>query len=172
MRLRTLAEVVDHLGATGRSGIIIGTEILVRRPAVGRKDRDNFISGKNKQNTVKAMGFTVGGGGAVLQPDQTGSCADITHARESGLVRLAVEILADAGHQGLGAQIGGRVVTPPHRKFERTYHRRRRQASLGRLAPVECETVMTAPAYQAALPHLPPNPALDPNSSEDGERSG
>ncbi len=33
---------------------------------------------------------------------------------------------------------------------ERTYHRRRRQASLGRLTPVEFETVMTTPALQAA----------------------
>ncbi|WP_371657239.1 MULTISPECIES: IS3 family transposase [unclassified Streptomyces] len=34
--------------------------------------------------------------------------------------------------------------------IERTYHRRRRQASLGRLTPVEFETVMTPPALQAA----------------------
>ncbi|WTI41946.1 IS3 family transposase [Streptomyces sp. NBC_00589] len=34
--------------------------------------------------------------------------------------------------------------------IERTYHRRRRQASLGRLTPVEFETVMTTPALQTA----------------------
>ncbi|MFI9283136.1 transposase [Streptomyces sp. NPDC053076] len=34
--------------------------------------------------------------------------------------------------------------------IERTYHRRRRQAALGRLTPVEFETVMTTPALQAA----------------------
>ncbi|MFD0070109.1 MULTISPECIES: IS3 family transposase [unclassified Streptomyces] len=34
--------------------------------------------------------------------------------------------------------------------IERTYHRRRRQASLGRLTPVEFETVMTTPALRAA----------------------
>ncbi|MBO0517205.1 IS3 family transposase [Streptomyces beijiangensis] len=34
--------------------------------------------------------------------------------------------------------------------IERTYHRRRRQAALGRLTPVEYETVMTIPALQAA----------------------
>lgn len=34
--------------------------------------------------------------------------------------------------------------------IEKTYHRRRRQAALGRLTPVEYETVMTAPALQAA----------------------
>ncbi|MBQ1158778.1 transposase [Streptomyces sp. A73] len=50
----TLAEVVDHLGASGRTGIVDGTEIRVRRPAAGRKDRDTFISGKSKQNAVKA----------------------------------------------------------------------------------------------------------------------
>ena len=34
--------------------------------------------------------------------------------------------------------------------IERTYHRRRRQDALGRLTPVEYETIMTAPATQAA----------------------
>ncbi|MER7031942.1 IS3 family transposase [Streptomyces albidoflavus] len=34
--------------------------------------------------------------------------------------------------------------------IERTYHRRRRQIGLGRLTPVEYETVMTTPALQAA----------------------
>ncbi|MEV6539620.1 transposase family protein [Streptomyces sp. NPDC051665] len=52
VRLRTLAEVMDHLGASGQTGIIDGTEIRVRRPAAGRKDREKFISGKNKQNAV------------------------------------------------------------------------------------------------------------------------
>ena len=34
--------------------------------------------------------------------------------------------------------------------IERTYHRRRRQPRLGRLTPVEYETIMTTPATQAA----------------------
>ncbi|MBF6207933.1 IS3 family transposase, partial [Streptomyces gardneri] len=34
--------------------------------------------------------------------------------------------------------------------IERTYHRRRRQATLGRLTPVEYETIMTPLASQAA----------------------
>ncbi len=33
---------------------------------------------------------------------------------------------------------------------ERTYHRRRRQAALSRLTPIEYETIMTTPATQAA----------------------
>ena len=34
--------------------------------------------------------------------------------------------------------------------IERTYHRRRRQAGLGRLTPIEFEAIMTTPADQAA----------------------
>ena len=34
--------------------------------------------------------------------------------------------------------------------IERTFHRRRRQAALGRLTPIEYETIMTTPALQAA----------------------
>ena len=34
--------------------------------------------------------------------------------------------------------------------IERTYHRRRRQAALGRLTPIEFEIIMTTPASQAA----------------------
>src|SRR5690554_2319413 len=34
--------------------------------------------------------------------------------------------------------------------IERTYHRRRRQAALGRLTLIEYETIMTTPATQAA----------------------
>ena len=33
---------------------------------------------------------------------------------------------------------------------ERTYHRRRRQERLGRLTPIEFETIMTTPASKAA----------------------
>ncbi len=34
--------------------------------------------------------------------------------------------------------------------IERTYHRRRRQTALGRLTPIEYETITTTPANQAA----------------------
>ncbi|CAM5275010.1 transposase family protein [Streptomyces atroolivaceus] len=150
VRLRTLAEVVDHLGQAGKTGIIDGTEIRVRRPAVGRKDRDRFISGKNKQNAVKAMVFTDEDGRLLFcSPTKPGSCADITHARELGLVKLLadgppVEVLAVAGYQGLGAQTGGRVVTPPHRKFKKNapdwyeeMHERQRKAHSARRIRVE-----------------------------------
>ncbi|WP_251073574.1 transposase family protein [Streptomyces sp. ISL-111] len=56
----------------------------------------------------------------------------------------AVKILADAGYQGLGAQTGGRIVTPPHRKFKKNapdwygeMHERRRKAHSSRRIRVE-----------------------------------
>ncbi|MFH8776345.1 transposase family protein [Streptomyces sp. NPDC017958] len=150
VRLRTLAEVIDHLGATGMTGIIDGTEIRVRRPAAGRRDRDKFISGKSKQNAIKAMVVTDEDGRVPFcSPATPGSCADITQARQLGLVKLlaggpVVEILADAGYQGLGAQTGGRVVTPPHRKFKKNapdwyeeIHERQRKAHSSRRIRVE-----------------------------------
>ncbi|MFF3343030.1 transposase family protein [Streptomyces flavidovirens] len=117
MRLRTLAEVVAHLDATGKTGIIGGTD---------------------DEGRVLFCG-----------PAQPASCADITHARQSWLVKLladgpAVEILADAGYQGLGARTGGRVVTPPHRKFKKNapgwyeeMHERQRKAHSSRRIRVE-----------------------------------
>ncbi|MCX5174453.1 transposase [Streptomyces virginiae] len=150
LRLRTLAQVIDHLGSSGQTGIIDGTEIRVRRPAVGRKNRDKFISGKNRQNAVKAMVLTDAEGRVLFcSPAEPASCADITHARQLGLVKHlvggpAVEILADAGYQGLGAQTGGRVVTPPHRKFKKNppdwyeeIHERQRKAHSSRRIRVE-----------------------------------
>ncbi|MEU2517141.1 hypothetical protein ABZ582_35205, partial [Streptomyces syringium] len=65
------------------------------------------------------------------------------------LVRLleggpAAGILADVGYQGLGAQTGGRVVTPPHRKFKKNapdsyeeMHERQRKAHSSRRIRVE-----------------------------------
>ncbi len=150
IRLRTLAEVIDHLGASGQTGIIDGTKVRVRRPAAGRKDREKFISGKNKQNAVKSIVVTDTEGRLLFcSPAEPARCADITHARMLGLVKLladgpAVEILADAGYQGLGAQTGGRVVTPPHRKFKKNppewyeeMHERQRKAHSSRRIRVE-----------------------------------
>ncbi|MGV9816899.1 transposase family protein, partial [Streptomyces cellulosae] len=93
VRLRTLAEVIAHLGASGKTGIIDGTEIRVRRPAAGRKDRDRFIFGKNKQNAVKTMVVTDGDGRVLFcSPTRPGSCADITHARQLEVLTKALDV--------------------------------------------------------------------------------
>ncbi|WP_257002005.1 transposase family protein [Streptomyces sp. WZ.A104] len=91
-RLRTQADLVDRLGASGATGVIDGTEIRVRRPAAGRKDRDKCISGKNKQNAFKSM-VVADGEGRMLWCSPTGpaSCADIIHARQLGLVQLLAD---------------------------------------------------------------------------------
>ncbi|MER5522930.1 transposase family protein, partial [Streptomyces sp. NPDC002763] len=125
VRLRTPADVVEYLGVEGRTGTNDGTEIRVRRPAADRKDRDTFVSGKTKQNAVKSMVLTDTDGRVLFcSRVKPGSCADITQARQLGLAQLLtgspfMEILTDADYQGMGAQTGGRVVTPPHRKFKK-----------------------------------------------------
>ncbi|WP_241195584.1 transposase family protein [Streptomyces sp. ADI93-02] len=101
-----------------------GTEIRVRRPAAGRKDRHTFISGKNKQNAVKTMVVTDGDGrvldharklrGHHPRPPVRAGQALGQRFRRADPCRLPA-----AGCRGLGAQTGGRVVTPPHRKFEK-----------------------------------------------------
>lgn len=99
IQLTTFAEVVDHLGPRGQTGIIDGTEVRVRRPAAGRKGQNKFISGKNKQNAVKSVVVTNARGRLLFcSPAEPASCANITHAWKLGLVKLpadgpAVEIL-------------------------------------------------------------------------------
>ncbi|MFD9634903.1 transposase family protein [Streptomyces violascens] len=146
LKLCGLAEVIDCLGADGRAGIIDGTQVRVRRSVAGARTGRSSFPG-SKQNAVKSMVLTDAEGRLLLcSPAGPVGCADITHARKLGLVKLvaggpAVEILADAGCQGLGAQTGGRVVTPPHRKvkknppewYEEMYERRRKAHSSRRV---------------------------------------
>lgn len=83
--LRTLAEVIEYLGVSGRTAIIDATEVRVRRPAAGTKGRDRYVSGKSKQNSVKALVITDEEGhllfAGALRP---GSCPDTTQARDAG----------------------------------------------------------------------------------------
>ncbi|MGW4538565.1 hypothetical protein ACWEOP_11880 [Streptomyces chartreusis] len=98
-------------------------------------------------------------------PAEPASCADITHARKLGLVTAlsdgpAVEILADAGYQGLGAQTGGRVVTPPHRKFKKNapdWYEARATAQGPFLAPYPCRAGHRS-SQELASPRPPPWP--------------
>ncbi|MGW3304352.1 transposase family protein [Streptomyces rubiginosohelvolus] len=125
------------------------------------------MSGKNKQNAVKSMVVTDAEGRVLwCSPARPVSCADITHARQLGLVKLladgpAVEILADAGYQGLGARTGGRVVAPPHRKFKKNaphwyeeMHKRQRKA----LLKADPGRARHRPSKKFACPGAPPRP--------------
>ena len=53
--------------------------------------------------------------------------------------------------------------------IERTYHRRRRQAALGRLTPIEYETIMTTPAQSGRVTQLSPDRAADPSPATASE---
>jgi len=54
LRLRTLADVFAYAAAEGVQLRIDGTEMQVRRPKAGKPGRRAFVSGKKKQNTIKA----------------------------------------------------------------------------------------------------------------------
>jgi hypothetical protein len=58
LRLRTLADVVAHLGASTQLGLLDATEVRVRRPAAHKAGRHRFVSGKARSNTVKALVIT------------------------------------------------------------------------------------------------------------------
>jgi hypothetical protein len=57
-RPRTLADVVAHLGASGQLGLLDATEVRVRRPAAHTAGRQQFVSGKARADTVKALVIT------------------------------------------------------------------------------------------------------------------
>lgn len=132
IRLRTVADVVAHLDSVRRTALMDATEIRVRRPSAKRAGRQQFVSGKSRQNAMKALVITDGQGhmlfcGATVR----GSTADITQARQAGMTdwleyTAAVEILTDAGYQGLGAQTYGQVVTPTQK-----HHKKRLEAMPG-----------------------------------------
>ncbi|MFE7369192.1 transposase family protein [Streptomyces anulatus] len=109
VRLRTLADVIGHLGETGKTGIIDGTEIRVRRPAVGRNDRDKFISGKNKQNAVKAMVLTDEQGRLLFcSPTRPGSCERRRKAHSSRRIRVEHGIAHLENWRALARHLGRR----------------------------------------------------------------
>ena len=84
IRLRTLADVVAHLGASGQVGLLDATEVRVRRPATHQAGRNRFVSGKARANTVKALVIT-DADGRLLCCGQTrpGSIHDMTQARQA-----------------------------------------------------------------------------------------
>ena len=82
--------------------------------------------------------------GVVGSMGQVGSAGD-NAAMESFSALLQKNVL-DRRRWDTRDQLRIAIVT----WIERTYHRRRRQAGLGRLTPIEFEAIMSAPASQAA----------------------
>jgi DDE superfamily endonuclease len=54
LRVKTLADVFAYAASQGVRLRNDGTEVQVRRPKAGRPGRRAFVSGKKKQNTIKA----------------------------------------------------------------------------------------------------------------------
>ncbi|MEU4777352.1 transposase family protein [Micromonospora sp. NPDC023633] len=118
VRLRTLADVVAYLGHHPQA-LMDATEVRVRRPVEGRAGRNRSVSGKARLNTMKAL-VICDPAGRLLFCGETppGPMHDLTQARTAGLVDLllhtpiGVQVLADAGYQGLGTDTAGAVITP------------------------------------------------------------
>jgi DDE superfamily endonuclease/Helix-turn-helix of DDE superfamily endonuclease len=119
LRLRTLADVFAYAAAEGVRLRIDGTEVQVRRPPANRPGRRAFVSGKKKQNTIKATVISDGGGrllwAGALRP---GRMHDVTAVRTEGiedLLRRHPDVTAevDSGYQGLARDFPSQVSAPP-----------------------------------------------------------
>lgn len=152
VRLRTPAEVVDHLGSRGRTGIVDATVIRLRRPAAGHKNRDRFISGASR--TPSRPRVLTDGDGRVLfcSPTKPGSCTDITHARQLGPVKLlahgpAVEISRRCRLPGPGRadqRSGADTAAPQVPEEHLRLGTRRRASGSGRHNPHDASASSTA----------------------------
>ncbi|WP_329027926.1 transposase family protein [Streptomyces sp. NBC_00690] len=121
LRLRTLADVFAYAQAEGIELRLDATEVQVRRPPAGRGGRRAFVSGKKKQNTMKAT-VVADHEGRTLWTDalRPGRMHDATAARNEGIgtcfQRFSdVEVLLDDGYLGLRRDHPGQAVTPPRK---------------------------------------------------------
>ncbi|MFF9203654.1 transposase family protein [Streptomyces sp. NPDC014986] len=119
LRLRTLADVFAYAQAEGIELRLDATEVQVRRPPAGRGGRQAFVSGKKKQNTMKAT-VIADHQGRTLWADamRPGRMHDATAARNEGIAVCFrhfpdVEVLLDDGCLGLRRDHPGQAVTPP-----------------------------------------------------------
>ncbi|MEU5295557.1 transposase family protein [Streptomyces umbrinus] len=121
LRLRTLTDVFAYAQAEGIELRLDATEIQVRRPPAGRGGRRAFVSGKKKQNTMKAT-VIADWRGRTLWTDalRPGRMHDATAARNEGIADCFqhfpdVEVLLDDGHLGLSRDHRGQAITPPRK---------------------------------------------------------
>lgn len=139
LRLETLADVFAYAQAEGVELRLDATEVQVRRPAAGRGGRRAFVSGKKRQNTMKAT-VVADYQGRTLWTDalRPGRMHDATAARTEGIDICFrqfpdVEVLLDDGYLGLRRDHPGQALTPPrkpnksalppvHARWERDRH--------------------------------------------------
>jgi len=119
LRLRTLADVFAYAASEGVKLRIDGTEVQVRRPRAGRPGRRAFVSGKKKQNTIKATAVSDQDGRLLwLGAFRPGRMHDVTALRTDGIDDLlrrhpGVRAEVDAGYQGLARDFPAQVSAPP-----------------------------------------------------------
>jgi hypothetical protein len=119
LRLQTLADVFAYAAAEGVTLRVDGTEMQVRRPAANRPGRRAFVSGKKKQNTIKATAVSDGEGRLLwLGAFRPGRMHDTTALRTESIEDLLrrhpdVQAEVDAGYQGLARDFPGQISAPP-----------------------------------------------------------
>ena len=121
LRPRTLADVFAYAQAEGIQLRLDAAEIPVRCPAAGRGGRRAFVSGKQKQNTMKAT-VIADYKGRTLWTDalRPGRMHDATAARNAGIDICfphfpGVEVLLGDGYLGLRRDHPGQAITPPRK---------------------------------------------------------
>ncbi|MER6481205.1 transposase family protein [Streptomyces filamentosus] len=121
LRLRTLEDVFAYAQAEGVLLRLDATEVQVRRPTASRGGRRAFVSGKKKQNTMKAT-VIADHHGRTLWTDalRPGRMHDATAARTAGIASCfhtfdLVQVLLDDGYLGLSRDHRGKALTQPRK---------------------------------------------------------
>lgn len=121
LRLWTLADAFAYAQAEGIELRLDATEVQVRRPLAGSGGRRAFVSGKKKQNTMKAT-VIADRQGRTLWTDalRPGRMHDATAARNEGIGACLqhfpdVEVLLDDDCPGLRRDRPGQAVRPPRK---------------------------------------------------------
>jgi putative transposase len=128
-RMKSRLAVAALSGAVARRGEVAGCILHTDRGSQFRSRK--FVHALHRHSMVGSMG-------------RVGAAGD-NAAMESFFSLLQKNVL-DRRRWDTREQLRIAIVT----WIERTYHRRRRQAALGRLTPIEFEAIMTTPAVQAA----------------------
>jgi transposase InsO family protein len=128
-RMKSRLAVAALNNAVARRGDVVGCIVHTDRGSQFRSRK--FVAALNRHGMVGSMG-------------RVGAAGD-NAAMESFFSLLQKNVL-NRRSWDTREELRIAIVT----WIERTYHRRRRQAGLGRLTPIEFETIMTTPATQAA----------------------
>jgi hypothetical protein len=121
VRLATLADVLAYAAAEGLTVRLDGTEIQVRRPRANRPGRRAFVSGKRKQNTIKAtIASDARGRPMWVGATRPGRMHDQTAVKTEGIDDLldqypTVKFLVDSGYRGLAGDHPEQVIAPPRK---------------------------------------------------------